>query len=564
MKNNIRKRFTIIIICCVLVPLIIFGVWLMHSFKNNQIQNQINALKQQANEISAEVNQTVELCTLSSSVFLNNTDLIEHLYDLENEKVFSTKELYDFAINDIASMEKLIASNPYLYRIRVYSNKSDINEIMPVLFSKERLNELNLTYNDNTSWSFDYNDTMFSANTRHLMALLSPIKAENGKTLGILEVAVKMDEVFKTLFEKNENACLINDNGEIYGKNLDIDNKYELSNNKPVIWQNKYMGKQVLITAIRFDSLNSTYYSIYDLSGLYHLVSLWQLLFIVIVIIIALIISFFADRLVKNMLKQLYLVVDGVQKFSEGDMDIQIPIETNDEIGEFSKQINLLLLSIRDFINKQVKNELIVKDTELKALQNQINAHFMYNVLECINMMAQIDEKYEISKAITDFGKLLRYTIGWKKPVVPLKNEIEYIKNYIALVNLRYDGEITLLTDIPEKINKQLIPKVSIQPIVENIIVHGSSGIEDRKIFINAVNINDDIIIKITSDAQTPSDEDKKRMEQSILGTLDSKSTSGNGIGLHNINERIKRTFGEKYGINVINDGIAMILPNQI
>lgn len=560
MRNNIRKRFTVIIICSVLVPLIVFGVWLMHSFKSNQIQNQINILKQQANEMSAVVNQTVELCTLSSNVFLNNTNLIEHLYDLENEKEFSVKELYDFAINDISAMEKLIASNPYLYRIRVYSNKSDIDEIMPVLFSKERLNELNLSYSDNNTWCFDYTDNIFSANTRHLMSLLSPIKTEKDKTLGTLEVAVQMDKVFKSLFEKNQKACLVNDNGEVYGKNLDIDNKYELSNNKPVIWKNNNM----LITAIRFDSLNSTYYSVYDLSSLYNTTNLWQLIFIIIVIIIALIISLLANRLVKNMLKQLYLVVDGVQKFSEGDMNVQIPVETNDEIGVFSKQINLLLLSIRDFINKQVKNEVIVKDTELKALQNQINAHFMYNVLECINMMAQIDEKYEISKAITDFGKLLRYTIGWKKPVVPLKNEIDYIKNYIALINLRYDGEITLLTDIPEKINEQLIPKVSIQPIVENIIVHSSNGIEDRKIFIRAKNINDDVFIEITSDAQTPSDEDKKRMEQSILGTLDSKNTSGNGIGLHNINERIKRTFGEKYGINVIDDRIVMILPNQI
>ncbi len=560
MKNNIRTRFTVIIICSVLVPLIVFGVWLMHSFKSNQIQNQINILKQQANEMSAVVNQTVELCTLSSNVFLNNTNLIEHLYDLENEKEFSVKELYDFAINDISAMEKLIASNPYLYRIRVYSNKSDIDEIMPVLFSKERLNELNLSYSDNNTWCFDYTDNIFSANTRHLMSLLSPIKTEKGKTLGTLEVAVQMDKVFKSLFEKNKNACLVNDNGEVYGKNLNIDNKYELSNNKPVIWQNNNM----LITAIRFDSLNSTYYSVYDLSSLYNTTNLWQLIFIIIVIIIALIISLLADRLVRNMLKQLYLVLDGVQKFSEGDMNVQIPVETNDEIGVFSKQINLLLLSIRDFINKQVKNEVIVKDTELKALQNQINAHFMYNVLECINMMAQIDEKYEISKAITDFGKLLRYTIGWKKPVVPLKNEIEYIKNYIALINLRYDGEITLLTDIPEKINEQLIPKVSIQPIVENIIVHSSNSIEDRKIFICAKNINNDVFIEITSDAKLPSDEDKKRMEQSILGTLDSKNTSGNGIGLHNINERIKRTFGEKYGINVIDDGIAMILPNQI
>lgn len=272
MKNSIRKRFTFLIICSVLLPLIIFGIWILHSFKNKQIESQIITLTQNANELSSNVSQTVELCTLSSDVFLNNPQLLEHLNNIENGKNFTVKELYHFSVNDMNTMERLIISNPYLYKVRVYSESDHINEIMPILYANNRLDKLNL---DKTSgWSFDYTDTLFGSNTKHLMALISYITYDDGKKLGTLEVSVKMNEIFKNLFDKNQSECIIGDNGKVYGKQLNIKNRYDLKDSVPIIWQDKYNEKPVIITAIRFNSLNSTYYSVYDLSSLYKIFSL--------------------------------------------------------------------------------------------------------------------------------------------------------------------------------------------------------------------------------------------------------------------------------------------------
>lgn len=101
----------------------------------------------------------------------------------------------------------------------------------------------------------------------------------------------------------------------------------------------------------------------------------------------------------------------------------------------------------------------MVKNSEIRALQNQINAHFIYNVLESIKMRAEIDEEYDISDAVTSLGKLLRYSMKWVSGNVLVEQELEYIKNYMALINLRFDYEIYLSLNLPEIILQQEFPK---------------------------------------------------------------------------------------------------------
>ena len=162
-------------------------------------------------------------------------------------------------------------------------------------------------------------------------------------------------------------------------------------------------------------------------------------------------------------------------------------------------QINYMLDRIQLLMQEKIDGEVLVKNTEIKALQNQINAHFIYNVLESIKMMAEIDEKYEISDSITALGELLRYNLKWTSSNVSIREEIAYIRNYIRLMNLRYDFTIILSVKIDADLYSQRIPKMSLQPIVENAILHGIAELgEDATIYIKSVRENDDFEIMIT------------------------------------------------------------------
>ena len=567
-RLSIRQRFTLVIALCVLLPLLGFCIWMMNGWRAEQIQDRTDTLQKQSEQLWNQASRTVELCSLFSRSFLSNGHMSEYLAALHNGETLSNQALYDFAVHEVASMERMVVSNPYLYCARVYSTQYSIQEIMPIFFGRERLQEIGwegAMPTDGSCWLLDYTDRIFSANVSGLMALLTPITTDDGELLGLLEVSVPMESTFPDLFHSDVPSCLVTSDGQVYGLSPEDSLPTRLEEVPALegdfaVWETELDGQPVLASAVSVPALDGIYYTVSPLSDLHSAFLRGQGILTLLVIAGVFVIWLLARVLVGRMLRQLYHVLDGVRAFSQGETEVEIPVESKDEMGEFSNQINLLLGSIRDLIHRQIQSQVLIKNTQIRALQNQINAHFIHNVLESIKMMAQMEEKYEIAQAITDLSKLLRYTMNWKRPVVRLDEELQYIRHYLALVNLRYDGQVTLDAQVPQALLDQAVPKVSLQPIVENAVVHGPPLREDRTIFLT-VREGDEVTITIRGD--TPlSEEDRSRMLRSINGTLEGGSTSGNGIGLHNIQERIQRTFGTEYGLQV-GEGVTMTLPRR-
>lgn len=256
------------------------------------------------------------------------------------------------------------------------------------------------------------------------------------------------------------------------------------------------------------------------------------------------------DESINFLLQKFYEILGVVRKIRNGNLEQRIPVNGKDEMGELGIQINSMLDSIEVLMQEKLDKEILIKNTEIKALQNQINAHFIYNVLECIKMMAEIDEKYEISDAVTSLGELLRYNMKWVSGNVTIREEIAYIKNYIQLMNLRYDFTIILSIKIPEEIYEQRIPKMSLQPIVENAICHGIVEMgEDATIYIKAVRCEEDFEISITDSGVGMDEAQRQILEKKIRGEIETSGGSGNGIGLKNVQDRIQIQFGNKYGL---------------
>ena len=166
--------------------------------------------------------------------------------------------------------------------------------------------------------------------------------------------------------------------------------------------------------------------------------------------------------------------------------------------------------------------------------------------------MAEIDEEYAISDAITSLGKLLRYSMKWVSGNVLVEEELEYIKNYLALINLRVDYEIYLSLNIPDIIKKQEIPKMSLQPIVENAIYHGIEQMaEDTNIYIKGLFDGNDCIIEITDAGKGMTEEKLDALRKKIAGEMETGDDSGHGIGLKNVQDRLHISFGDGYGLQI-------------
>lgn len=269
-------------------------------------------------------------------------------------------------------------------------------------------------------------------------------------------------------------------------------------------------------------------------------------------IVVLLILLFIINLVLKKLFRPFYNMLSDVRKVQQGALKAEVEAAGADEVEELRMRMDKMLVTIKELTDANLKTEILVKNTEIKALQNQINAHFIYNVLESIKMMAEIDEKYDISDAITALGKLLRYSMRWVSGNVTVADELDYIRNYLSLINLRIDYDIYLAVKVPELICRQEIPKMSLQPIVENAIYHGIEPMaEDTNIYIKGFVEGDDCVIEITDAGRGMSEEEINILYRKLKGEVETSGGSGNGIGLKNVQDRIRMSFGEKYGLEI-------------
>ena len=167
----------------------------------------------------------------------------------------------------------------------------------------------------------------------------------------------------------------------------------------------------------------------------------------------------------KKLMSRIYSVIIGMKQVNQGNLNIKIKIDGTDEISETQKTFNSMTEQLREQIDLIKKEQALVTETEIKAMQNQINAHFLYNVLETIKMQAVLADEDDIAESITVLGKMMRYCLRWRQHRVTLQQEIEYACSYIYILNIRNDYVISLETEIPSEFSNIEIPKMILPQI---------------------------------------------------------------------------------------------------
>jgi len=571
-KQKLNIKFTILIGMIVFIPVCGIFTLLFQNLKQNNSKQAISNLKFTMTQMYGEVQKTVELCNTSTQVFLNDQNLSDFLLELKKDEQLDTLDLLDFYQYDIGMLENIVNSNPYLYQIRVYAGSNDFPEMLPILYHRDRLNEFSW-YKDFKSgeWQFDYEDAMFynSVNSsEHTMGLITTLSDYEYDDIAVIEVAVRMEEVFDKIFQSTDKdwECIVDSNGKIHS-GVEEACIWESNRNKIITqilkdarskgegekyYETKLLGNRVIVGVLPMKELSGTFIRIVSMEG--SMKSVWkdQSRYMVGLVFAFVFLVALINVVVKVLLKRLYEILLTITRIQEGELHTRVRRTGSDEMGQLGMQIDIMLDTIDQLMHDNLSRELLMKNSEIKALQNQINAHFIYNVLESIKMMAEIDEKYEISNAVTSLGKLLRYGMKFSSKNVTVEQEIEYIRSYLDLINLRFDYRINLAVNIPDFIYKQEIPKISLQPIVENAIYHGIEELaEDSSIYIKAYVEEDYFNIEITDSGKGMNQETIDEIHKKIAGEIETGGGSGNGIGLKNVQDRIRTSFGDQYGISL-------------
>lgn len=242
-----------------------------------------------------------------------------------------------------------------------------------------------------------------------------------------------------------------------------------------------------------------------------------------------------------------------------------------DTFNEMTDDIQRLLREVYDSQRQQHETEIKLVQSELRALQAQINPHFIYNTLESINTMAKMHHEDDISSVIISLSKLLRISLSQGREVIPLREELEMVTQYLAIQSTNYPDRFRAELSLDESLQENPVVKFTLQPLVENAIFHGFSEMEEAgTIKLSARRLDNAVVLELEDDGVGMPDVMCEQLNRELeSASIDEPSHQGTSFGVSNVNRRLKLHFGPEYGLRFAGNAcggltVSIALPAQV
>ncbi len=255
--------------------------------------------------------------------------------------------------------------------------------------------------------------------------------------------------------------------------------------------------------------------------------------------------------LARGLSKPISRLIRSMREVERGKFLAPVQLERGDEIGQLQNSYGRMVLRLNELVLSIEEKERQKRKSELYALRARMQPHFLYNTLNSIRMLALLQQSTQIAKLIHSLNKLLHANMKLDAELISLEHEIELLKHYVSLMDLRYTNVFEVEWNIPDRLLNAAVPPMLIQPLLENSIFYGSTGLERKLHIAVSAELQDDesnLLLQITDDGIGFSEEKLKQVGD--VPQLED-STDSIHIGLRNVRERIRLRFGDKYGLAV-------------
>ncbi|MGF6989782.1 two-component system sensor histidine kinase YesM [Lachnospiraceae bacterium PM6-15] len=258
------------------------------------------------------------------------------------------------------------------------------------------------------------------------------------------------------------------------------------------------------------------------------------------------------SKIAKSLTSPISETADALAQFSTGDFDVRLSVDREDEIGKMNEVFNTAIEDIQVLMQKVTQAEILKREMEYKTLQSQMNPHFLYNTLDAINWMAFKKGEREICDLVSAISDLLRESINNKQSLITLGQELDYVKNYLHIQQVRFHDYFTIYYDIDESLLDQLIPKLVVQPIVENAIIHGlDNGQSGTSLLISVKEYEKTIHIMVRDDGVGISQERIEELFSEKENETAKQKRFHTNLGIYAVSKRIQFLYGEEYGVEI-------------
>jgi len=572
---SIKKKLSIIYIICVLIPLIITDSIVYFTTENNLEKEQNINLNHVIERIEYNIKSDIESAISVSNYLYADfklNDLITTKY--EDEKDFYEKDSSMLQSNVI----KYYFNNQKVYKVNIYTSNntivsgSDFFKLTDDVRKEEWYKKFK-DNNENMTISISYNKknkSLLDKSSREISIIrkLDYYKDDNEKIIKIdIDYSALADKIFNEkmcddLYICNESNILFSNKDSDYKKN-NFKSIYEISRKevikeKELKFSNIKEPWKIIIAADKITPISSDNSHIKMILGILIIFNL-----VLPTMVIYAVSKSLGDRvkIINN-----YLDMVKHEEFCEIKCE-----EGKDEIGELIRSYNLMAMKIKQLIEVAFKEEMEKKtlqlsknQAELRALQSQVNPHFLFNILESIRMRSLIKEEDETAEIIEKLALLLRTTINWGNDHITISDEMNFVNSYLKIQQYRFGEKLSYELKIDEESKNIKIPKLTILSLVENACVHGIEGVSrNGKVCVNIYVEENYLIIKIFDTGCGMSKEQLQNIRRKIKYCEDEMFKNNKSIGFLNTYMRLQKyckNTMEFYITSVINKGTDIII----
>ncbi|MBP5438850.1 MAG: sensor histidine kinase [Treponema sp.] len=564
-KFSFSTKVVLVYTCLVFIPVALLFTYIISKTITRQRQELIDICSLYMQQNVDSIAQKIDTVNRMETMVFSDNELNLMLAMPEN---YTDSQIVDITRRKASDFERMLTLEPF-NAIRIFTPRTIIPERWPVILRFPRTNLPALK-----PWEFNYSAKYINDRRNEELSVCATREMLLGKrSIGYLQISYSMKTFFPFLYKRNstyENDYVFtlgrsgsgshffnitNDSikltqqelGEKYINHLE--KEYFRAANKEVIHCTVYKGKIIIWQKSR--ELGTIFVHTCSTSVISKAVAGITVVLVLTLSFSAVLLFYLIKFTTEKMMRGVFSVIRGMRKVQLGELGVQISVEGDDEVGQAQKTFNKMTRQLQNQIAQIKKEQQLIAETELKAMQNQINAHFLFNVLETIRMQAVLADEDTIAQTIAVLGKMMHYCLRWRVHFVELSKEIEYIESYIYLLNLRNDYTITLETQVDEKFLHLNIPKMVLQPLVENAFYHAIEGEAKDSVIKVFTKEDGDILYLCVEDFGCGMEE---KQIDAILEYLKKESaeeeTTGH-IGIKNIQQRLFMFYGDGYKIQI-------------
>lgn len=568
-KRTIKTNLIITLISVSLLPAIIINIFYyvrMNNFIEKKVQSYYSEIIKQTSEQISFLYSQVEIAERQLINSAITTGIFENYNEMTaEEKLIAIRQIEQSLQNvrrsfSIINNLYLIRNNNYIFTSSTITGK---NKLLEKKWIKELRNE---KYNEKIipTHISDYSNKMLGVKNDKVISFVKSIKGiESNRVIGILQIDLNYSEIKKiveSLSLNDQSYMVITDqaNNIIYssdenylGQKLDQEKRKQILESLGIHNNGHNRLKESMITDYHIPESNwaiTGVISTADIDNEFKQLGKISWIITIITIFVSLLLSYLLSY---EVLRPISRLINNMKKVGEGRLDIKVPDTKNRDLQVLTDSFNTMVNKVDQLMKNVRQKEEEKLKAELKALQSQINSHFLYNTLNSIKWMALMVKADDIANAIVSLVKILEYTSRNVERIVSVGKEIDFIKDYVYVQQMRSGDHIQVFYDIDERLSDYMMLKLTLQPIVENAFLHAFNDKDKGEIIIKGELLSDYIIFQIKDNGSGIQIKNQDKLT---------------GVGIDNVRTRIKLNFGDKYGLKInskLGDGtqIKIFLP---